>query len=245
MHPAHRRVSGTSFVKHGVLVVRSLLFHVAAVMMMLVFVPAMPLLLIPDPRPSRPFVRAYLRLLAFLTRTIAGIDHRVEGVEHLPPPPYLLASRHESAWEVLFFPLLFDDPAAFAKQEIFSYPLGGLIARRGGHIAIDRKGDLAGLKTAFEAAKQVVAGGRSVLIFPSGTRFPEGRERIQSGVAALYGLLDVPCVPVRLDSGRYWPPGSWLKHPGTIRVRIDRPIPAGLDRRAFSEELRARLDDPA
>ncbi|NLH82921.1 MAG: 1-acyl-sn-glycerol-3-phosphate acyltransferase [Phyllobacteriaceae bacterium] len=223
-------------------VLRSILFHVAAVAAMLPFVPVLPLLLVPDRGVSRPFVTAYLRLLAILARAVAGIGWRIEGIENLPPAPFLVASRHESAWEVLFFPLIFDDPLAFAKREIFSYPLGGLIARRGGHVAIDRGGDLAGLKAAFEAARRAVAAGRNVLIFPSGTRDPAQRDRIHGGVGALYDLLGVPCVPVELDSGTCWPPGTWLKRPGTVHVRIGAPIPVGLDRRTFADTLRTRLE---
>lgn len=222
-------------------VVRSVLFHVAAVGAVIVFLPFAPLLLIPDRRPSRPFLAAFFRLFGRLLRTIAGIDWRVEGAENLPKGAHLVASRHESAWETLFLPLILDDPAAFAKSEIFSWPLGGLIARRAGHIAIDRGGDLAALKRAFEEARRTVAAGRSLLIFPSGTRQAQGRDRIQPGVGALYELLAVPCVPVTLDSGRCWPPDTWLKFPGTIRVVIGAPIPAGLDRRAFVAELATRL----
>lgn len=222
-------------------VVRSILLHIAATAAAIPFLCLMPLLLIPDRRASWPFVAAYLRLLSWLLRVICGITYRVEGAENLPPAPYLLASRHESAWEVLFFPLLFGDPVAFAKREIFGYPISGRIVRGGGHISIDREGDLAGVRAAFEGARRAVASGRSVLIFPSGTRYEPGRDRLQSGVVALYDLLDVPCVPVVLDSGRCCPPGAWLKYPGTINVRIGPPIAPGLDKRAFVDVLKARL----
>ena len=227
--------------KSSTVVFRSVIFHVAAVALLVVFVPVAPLLFVPDRRALAPFVAAYLRALAWLLRMICGIDHRVEGRENLPAKPYLLASRHESAWEVMFFRLFFDDPVAFAKPEVFTYPLGGRIARTGGHIAVPRSGDLGALRGAFEGARKAVAGGRSVLIFPSGTRFADGRDRIQNGVGVLYGLLDVPCVPVVLDSGKCWPPGSWLKYPGTIHVRIRPAIEPGLDRRAFLTVLRERL----
>ena len=225
---------------HRTVFVRSLLFHVAAFALLLPLIPFMPLMLVIARSSSRPFLFAYLRLLAWLLRVICGIDHRIEGREILPPAPFLLASRHESAWEVVFFPLFFDDPAAFAKKEIFSYPLSGWVARRG-HIAVDRDGDLAGLRTAFESARRMVGRGRNILIFPSGTRHVGGRDRIRSGVGVLYDLLDVPCVPVTLDSGRCWPPGKWLKYPGTIHVRIGEPIAPGLDRHTFFEVLRDRL----
>mgnify|MGYP001765272761 CR=1 FL=1 len=229
----------------AVIAVRTILFYAAVVAALVLFVPAMSLLFLRDRAPALRFYRLYLRILRLLLRWIVGIEDRVEGLENLPPAPYLLASRHESAWEVMFYPLFFDDPAAFAKQEIFDYPLGGRIARVAGHIAIDRTGDLAALKAAFEGARQTVAAGRSVLIFPSGTRYPEGRDRIQRGVVALYELLNVPCVPVVLDSGRCWPPNDWLKYPGRIRVRVGAAIPPGLEREAFLAALRGGLGLPS
>jgi 1-acyl-sn-glycerol-3-phosphate acyltransferase len=221
-------------------VVRSILFHVAAFAVAVPLLPLAPLLVF-DRRVWWPIIDAYLRVLGWLLKVICGVDHRIDGLERLPKAPYLLASRHESAWEVLFFPLFFDDPVAFAKREIFSYPLGGRIARRGGHISIDRSGDLAGIRAAFQGARDTVAAGRSVLIFPSGTRHVEGRDRIQAGVGALYDLLGVPCVPVVLDSGRCWPPDSWLKYPGTIHVRVGEPIAPGIDRAVFPAVLKERL----
>lgn len=230
--------------KNPSVVLRSILFHAAAVVTALPLLPCFPLLFVAPRRVTWPIVVVWLRSVSWLLRIVCGIDHRVEGADHLPPGPRLLASRHESAWEVLFFPLIFDDPVAFAKQEIFGYPIGGRIVRGGGHISIRREGDLGGLRDAFERAREAVAAGRSVLIFPSGTRHESGRDRIQSGVAALYELLDVPCVPIVLDSGRCCPPGSWLMYPGTIHVRIGPPIAPGLDKRDFLEVLKARLTNP-
>lgn len=222
-------------------VVRSILFHFAALMAVIPFAPAFPLLFVSTRRVTWPLAAAYLRLLSWLLRVICGIEYRIEGAEHLPSTPCLLASRHESAWEVLFFPLLFGDPVAFAKQEIFGYPIGGRIVRGGGHISIDRGGDLAALRAGFEGARRAIASGRSLLIFPSGTRHEAGRDRMRGGVVALYGLLGVPCVPISLDSGRCWPPGSWLKYPGTIHVRIGAPIPPGLDKQTFAAAIKQQL----
>lgn len=230
--------------KTASVVLRSILFHAAAVVTAIPLLPGFPLQFVAPRRVTWPIVVAWLRLVSRLLRIVCRIDHRVEGAEHLPAGPCLLASRHESAWEVFFFPLIFDDPVAFAKQEIFGYPIGGRIVRGGGHISIRRDGDLEGVRSAFERAREAVTAGRSVLIFPSGTRHESGRDRIQNGVAALYELLDVPCVPITLDSGRCCPPGSWLMYPGTIHVRIGPPIAPGLDKRAFLDVLKQRLAIP-
>lgn len=187
----------------------------------------------------------YLRIQLFLLRVVCGVRCEVEGQGNLPDGPCLIASWHESAWETLFYHLLLDQPAMFAKREVFSYPLVGLIARKSGHIPVDRQGSLDSMREGFRAGSEAVARGRKLLIFPGGTRQLGAPRRIQSGVGVLYGLAGVAAVPVKVHSGGCWPAGSLLKYPGTIKVEILPPIPAGLDRRSFLEELgKALAENP-
>ena len=59
-------------------------------------------------------------------------------------------------------------------------------------------------------------------------------------MAGLYGLLNVACVPVALDSGRYWQ--GFIKYPGTISLEFLEPIPPGLKRREFMARLEERIE---
>jgi 1-acyl-sn-glycerol-3-phosphate acyltransferase len=61
-------------------------------------------------------------------------------------------------------------------------------------------------------------------------------------VAALYTALDVPVVPVALNSGRFWGPGLFGKRAGTVRVAFLEPIPPGLDRKTFMAVLEDRIE---
>ncbi|MCW9043954.1 MAG: 1-acyl-sn-glycerol-3-phosphate acyltransferase [Pseudopelagicola sp.] len=183
----------------------------------------------------------YLWVQLVLLRLVCGIRYEVEGRENLPKGPCLIASTHESSWETLFFHLLLDQPVMFAKREVFSYPLIGLVARKAGHIPVDRQGSLETMREGFRAGAAVVARGRKLLIFPGGTRQLGAPKRIQSGVGVIYGLVEVPAVPVIVRSGACWPAGSLLKYPGTITVRILPPIATGLDRRDFLKTLGAAL----
>jgi 1-acyl-sn-glycerol-3-phosphate acyltransferase len=90
-------------------------------------------------------------------------------------------------------------------------------------------------------AEKVLAEGRPILIFPEGTRKKPGAPPdYKPGVAGLYNQLDVACVPVALDSGRFWQ-GFW-KYPGTITLAFLPAIPAGLKRREFMSDLEARIE---
>jgi 1-acyl-sn-glycerol-3-phosphate acyltransferase len=92
-----------------------------------------------------------------------------------------------------------------------------------------------------EAAREVLAQGRPILIFPEGTRQKPGAEPdYKPGVAGLYGVLGVACVPVALNSGVYWT--GFLKRPGTIVLQFLEPIPPGLKRDAFMAQLQGRIE---
>lgn len=220
---------------------RATLYYAILIVCSIPFVPLLPLLWVHTPSWWLRPVIAYLDLMAFLLKHVCGLSYRVEGLENIPEGPVLFASQHESSWEVLWFIKLLGNPVSFAKREVFSYLVGGRIATLSGHLPIDRDGDLDTVRAAFSGAAAAVRQGRSVLIFPSGTRSTAERDHIATGVSALYSLLDVPCVPVLLDSGRCWPRKSWAKHPGLITVRILPPIPRGMPRRLFSEHLREAL----
>ena len=90
-------------------------------------------------------------------------------------------------------------------------------------------------------ARRALAEDRPVVIFPEGTRKKPGAlPDYKPGVAALYALLSVPCVPVAHNSGLFWT--GFLKRPGTIVVEFLDPIPPGLSRETFMEELQLRTE---
>ena len=223
---------------------RSAVFHLASALVTLLFLPLYPVVLGPR-RMLWTALGWYVGAQLALLRVICGLRFEVSGLHHLPDGPCILASRHEAMWETLFLPFVLGDPAVFLKQEILRYPLAGPIARRLGYIGVDRAGSVDSAKAAFDAARVEIRAGRSILIFPNGTRDPRHRYRLQRGVAVLYRAVRVPCVPVVLDSGDYWPWRSWLRRPGTIHVRILPPIPPGLPTDAFLASLGAAIRLPA
>jgi len=104
-----------------------------------------------------------------------------------------------------------------------------------------------------ERARVELSRGRQLIIFPEGTRRPAGAEpRYKYGVAHLYAAEGVPCLPVALNSGVFWPRHSLRLRPGTVVVEILEPIMPGLDKDVFFKRLQdvvetatARLIDEA
>lgn len=202
-----------------------------------------PLLVLP-PRRITWLGRWWARgVLAFLALTV-GLRHEVRGLEHRPHGSAIVASKHQSAWDTIVFFLLHERLAYVLKAELLLIPIIGWYLARVGMIAIDRRGGARALRAMIARARRAVAEGRTIVIFPEGTRTAPGARRpYQPGVAALYAQLDLPVVPVALNSGRYWRRRGFLKRPGTIILEYLPPIPPGLDRETFTTTLEARIED--
>jgi 1-acyl-sn-glycerol-3-phosphate acyltransferase len=176
-------------------------------------------------------------------RVFTGVTYEVRGREHLPASPCLIASKHQSMWETIAYNVILKDPAVVIKRELTAIPFYGWYVRKQGSIVVDREAHASALKTMVAQARARLAEGRSVVIFPEGTRKRAGdAPDYKPGVAALYNQLNVPCVPVALNSGSFWPKsGPWRK-PGRIIVEFLPPIEPGLKRAQFMASLQDRIE---
>ncbi len=175
-------------------------------------------------------------------KAIVGLDHRFLDMPQ-PEGPVIYAIKHQSAWDTMAFSALPDRPAYVLKRELTWIPFFGWLLRAAGFIAVDRKAGAAALRRLLRDAERTVAGGRSLLIFPEGTRVQPGERRpYQPGIAALYERLQIPVVPVALNSGLFWGRRSFVKRPGRITVEFLPPIPPGLKRREFMALLEERIE---
>lgn len=178
-----------------------------------------------------------------LLRHVVGLTYEVRGDLSLLQQPVIVACKHQSAWDTFIFYLLARDPAYVMKKELMLIPVYGWLAKKQRMIPIDRKGGAAALRGLLRAAEAALAEGRQIIIFPQGTRVAPGAHApYQPGVAALYGRLDCPVVPVALNSGCFWPRRSFLKYPGRIVIELLEPIPPGLAKAAFMAELERRIE---
>jgi 1-acyl-sn-glycerol-3-phosphate acyltransferase len=229
-----------------VLILRSILFNllygVWTAGMHIICLP----LLFASPRSVQAAGGVWIDGTLFLLKHIVGIDYRIAGAENLPATPAIYASKHQSAWETLFLSRYLNFPAFVLKKELLSIPLFGWFLKRAGMIAVDRKGGASALRQMAREAGEILGAGRSILIFPEGTRVAPGQSRpYQPGVAALYTQLKVPVVPVALNSGLFWGRRSFIKKPGTIVVEILPPIQPGLDRKALMRTLESSIEPAA
>jgi 1-acyl-sn-glycerol-3-phosphate acyltransferase len=227
-----------------VTIARAALFNVAFFVMTLTLSALyLPLLLAP-PLWMMAAARGWIRAMQWLLRVIVGLDHRVVGAANLPSGPALIAAKHQSAWETFAFNVLLADPVFVIKRELFWIPFYGWFARHAGMIGIDRRGRASALKKMIADARAALAQRRPIVIFPEGTRtVPGATPRYQTGIAAVYHALDVPVIPIALNSGLFWGRRAFLKQPGTITVEILPPIPPGLPRDEFMRRLETSIED--
>jgi 1-acyl-sn-glycerol-3-phosphate acyltransferase len=183
--------------------------------------------------------RIWSRATFFGLRLFAGIDWEIRGTP--PTGPVLVAAKHMSMWDTLALYLALDQPAIVLKRSLLYIPFYGWFLWKATAIAIDRGAGASALRKMSAAAQNVLREGRPILIFPEGTRKkPHAPPDYKAGVAGLYGLLKVPCVPVALNSGVYWT--GFIKKPGTIVLEFLEPIAPGLKREAFMALLESRIE---
>ncbi len=225
------------------MILRSLLFNLAVYVNFLVqAVIFSPMLLFPE-KYFWPIGRFWVRSTLWLHETICGIDDEIRGRENIPAGGFIVASKHQSAWETLRLIELFPRPTFILKRSLLWVPLFGWYLKKAGMIPVDRGGGSAAMAAMTAHAKRAVEEGRQIIIFPEGTRRPPlAPPQYRRGVVRLYRDLDVPCLPIALNSGLYWPRRSFIHRPGTIVATLLPPIPPGRDSEAFSEELETAIE---
>lgn len=179
----------------------------------------------------------------WLLRTVVGTRVEFRGLHHLPPGGALVAAKHQSILETFALLPCVDDPAFILKRELRWVPVFGWLTMKARMIPVDRGHPNALADMARRAGDEARAG-RQIMIFPEGTRrAPGAPPAYKYGVAQLYRSLDVPCVPVALNSGVFWPRRRFVRRPGTVVIEFLEPIAPGLDRDSFLAVLRERIEN--
>lgn len=220
--------------------VRSCLFHAAVVVWFSACIFLLPgILFAPRRLVKRGFdltIYGYLGLLKLICRQ----TYELRGRQNIPSGPVLFASKHLSKWDSAVLPVLLGDPAVVLRREMLWFPLYGSVIKRLKHLTVPRSADLAAAAQLLRNAQKRIKEGRSVLIFPEGTRtrvLPFPPPDYKRGVTALYKVLHVPCVPIAVNSGLFWPRNTLIRYPGKIIAEILPPIAPGLSSSEFTQHI--------
>jgi 1-acyl-sn-glycerol-3-phosphate acyltransferase len=186
-------------------------------------------------KPTLAVVLSWAKINHWLVEHVLGIHVAVEG--SIPAGPSLIAVKHQSMLETLEMVRLTDLPVIVIKRELADIPFFGWLTRRYGVIAVERSAGAKALRALVGEGKSAIATGRSVIIYPEGTRVRAGETpELRSGFSALYRALGLPVVPVAVDSGRLWGRG-FVHRSGIVTVKVGGTIPPGLKR----DEVEARV----
>jgi 1-acyl-sn-glycerol-3-phosphate acyltransferase len=178
--------------------------------------------------------QCWARSSIWLMRLICNIKVEYRGTENIPKGPLIVASKHQSMWETFALLQFFPEPLFILKRELKWIPFFGWYLTKADMIGIDRS---AGGRSLLEMARRAgaeVRRGRQLIIFPEGTRTAvDAPPHYKTGVAQIYVDSGVPCLPVALNSGLFWPRRTFMRYPGTLVVEFLDLLPPGLSRREF------------
>jgi 1-acyl-sn-glycerol-3-phosphate acyltransferase len=179
-----------------------------------------------------------------MMRIICNIRVEYRGAEKIPTGPLIVAAKHQSMWETISLLHFFDAPFFVLKRELLRIPVFGQYLMKADMVAIDRASGRRALMKITRRAAEEVRRGRQFVIFPEGTRRPPGAPPdYKAGVALIYTDCGVPCLPVALNSGLFWPRRTFMRYPGTLVVEFLDPLSPGLPRGEFLARIQNVIEE--
>lgn len=176
---------------------------------------------------------------------LVNLEVEFRGTENIPKfRKYLIASKHQSLAEGMFLNYAIEKPSIVAKRELLYIPIVGLCFKKANFIYVNRTKGETPIETLVRTSKQSMEKDpRPLLIFPEGTRTPIGEKKpYKYGITALYKGLNVPCLPVAVNTGYFWPRRKFLRYPGKMIIEFLKPIEPGLDAEDFSKILEQTIE---
>jgi 1-acyl-sn-glycerol-3-phosphate acyltransferase len=195
-------------------------------------------------------VRRLLRLWSsgyiYGAKYILGIKYKLEGIENIPQGQVIYMGNHQTAWESIMMTVLVPHVNMVTKLKAMSVPVFGWGLKHAPMIAIDPDTPGKNLRRLLKEGKATIKAGRSIVIFPEGSRVPIGETRTyERGFEILYKHCGVPVVPFVTDAGLHWPSGYSTKYPAMITLRFLPPIEAGKKPEAFATKLESIIRSEA
>ncbi|HET7922770.1 MAG TPA: lysophospholipid acyltransferase family protein [Gammaproteobacteria bacterium] len=170
--------------------------------------------------------KAWVRTNFWVLKHLVRLDYRVEGRDNIPTDCAITYWKHQSAWETLAMMVIFPAQSWVLKRELMWVPLLGQALMTFEPIAINRKSGHAAVNQVLNVGRRRLLEEKLwVMIFPEGTRMPPGTTRRYGLSGALLAeATGKPIVPVAHNAGDFWRRNAFLKYPGTIVVRIGKPV---------------------
>lgn len=175
---------------------------------------------------------------------ICNVKTEIRGLENIPAgQPLIVASKHQSIAETFTILRYLSSPLYILKRELTLLPLFGWYLIKADMIAVNRSAGKSALVNMTKKAREEIRSGRQLIIFPEGTRKAvDAPPAYKYGVAQIYSECDVPCMPVALNTGLFWPRRKFLRFPGTLVIEFLPVIPAGLPTDEFFKRMENAIE---
>ena len=224
--------------------IRSLIFNILLYIgLILIFILAIPTLILPS-KFTIFFGRMSAKYLVFILKIILNTKVIFHGVENLKKVDnFFVASAHQSMFETFALQIPLDGPIFILKKELLNIPLFGWYLRKIGSIAIVRDTTTRENLNFFDKVRErIKKSKRPLLIFPQGTRVKlDEQPPFKKGVGRIYKALNLPCIPVALNTGKVWPKNSFMKYPGDIHISFLEPIISGKGNEEFVKDVENKI----
>ena len=223
---------------------KSLIFNIFLYLgLITIFILAIPTLVLPD-KFTLFFGRLSAKYIVFLLKIILNTKVIFHGLENLKKTDhFFVASAHQSMFETFALQIPLDSPIFILKKELLRIPLFGQYLKKIGSIEIIRETTTKENLNFFDKIKsRIEEQKRPLLIFPQGTRVKfDEQPPFKKGVGRIYNSLNLPCIPVALNSGKIWPKNSFMKYSGNIHISFLKPIMPGKDKNDFIKEIEEKI----
>ena len=217
------------------------LFFYSVVIVVLII--AIPTLVLPK-KSTLLFGKLLANLIILVLRITLNTKVIFHGLKNLKKvDKFFVASAHQSMLETFILQSPLDFPIFILKKELLKIPLFGWYLKKIGSIEITREITTKDNLGFFEKIKKVIdRDNRPLLIFPQGTRVKFGeRVPFKKGAGRIYDVLNIPCIPVALNTGKIWPKNSFVKYSGDIHISFLEPIMPGIDKNDFLNQLETKI----
>lgn len=226
------------------LFIRSLFFNVALQFITWgLMIAGLPIVLFCSRNVARRLQMLWVNCVLFALCKIVGATIEIRGERNLTAPPFLMASKHQSSLDIILILKAFPDAVFLVKKELFMIPIFNLYLKKLGHIYFDRKIRSQAFRKAILKCKSVAEQGEVLVVFPEGTRVKVGVARaLRRGIVPIYKSLNIPVVPVCLNSGHIWGKGDFYKRSGHVVIQFLEKIPNDLEGKEFFHVLSDVID---
>ncbi len=170
-------------------------------------------------------IKIWSRFMALTGKYICGLAYEIQGLENLSNPPFIVFSKHQSAWETICFSGIFPPNCFITKKELTYIPIFGWAFGLSKHIPIDRSQGRKAIQKISEQGLKRLKENISIILFPEGTRVPPFENpEFHKGGSLLVKSTGSPIICVAHNAGHFWKRNSFLKTPGKIIVKISPPM---------------------